>query len=174
MATVHAPILTKWTGGAFVPLNPAWATRADRAYAVDAEYMVEATEPRSERSHNHFFATVHESWMNLPENIAEHFPNETRLRKWCLIKAGYRNERTYPCETQAEAERLAAFIKPMDDYAVVMARDGTVTVYTAESQSKAAMGGKRFQESKTAVLDELARLTGTDVDTLKKNAGQAA
>ena len=172
--TTPAPILCRWTGEAFMPLNSAWAKRADAAYCVDAEYMVEAQEPRSQRSHNHFFAVVHEAWQNLPEHLADHFPDDVKLRKWCLIKAGYRNERTHPCRSQAEAENLAAFIKPMDSYAVVMARDCVVTVYTAESQSKAEMGAKRFQESKEAVLWVLAELTGTDIDTLKANAGQAA
>jgi hypothetical protein len=36
------------------------------------------------------------------------------------------------------------------------------------------MGKKRFQESKSAVLDELARLIGTSADDLRQNVGKAA
>jgi hypothetical protein len=125
-------------------------------------------------SHNQYFAAVTEAWKNLPEEYADQFPSVDHLRKWCLIKAGYRDERTIACSSKAEAQRIAAFIKPMDSFAVVVVREATVAVYTAKSQSMKAQGKKDFQESKAAVLEILAGMIGTSSETLKNNAGQAA
>jgi len=56
----------------------------------------------------------------------------------------------------------------MDDYAVVVARDAVVVVWTAKSQSMKAMGKVEFQRSKDAVLTECARLIGVDTGALKR------
>lgn len=105
---------------------------------------------------------MNEAWQNLPENMVEQFPTSEHLRKWCLIRAGYAEHRNIVAANKAEAQRLAAFVKPMDSYAVVTVRECVVTVYTAESQSMKAMGKQRFQESKDAVLSLLAAMIGTD------------
>ena len=76
--------------------------------------------------------------------------------------------------TAAEAVRVASFIKPMDDYAVVVPKGATVSVFTAKSQSMKAQGRKDFQESKTRVLDLLSDMIGVDRRTLDANAGRAA
>ena len=75
------------------------------------------------------------------------------MRKWALIRTGFRDERSIVCASKAEAERVAAFVKPMDDFAIVIAHEASVLVYTAKSQSMKAMGAKEFQRSKEAVLD---------------------
>lgn len=131
-------------------------------------------EHRSHASHGHFFASVQEAFNNLPEDIAGDFGDAEHLRKWCLIKAGYRDERTLACSSKAEALRLASFIRPMDGFAVVLVREATVTVYTARSQSLRAMGKDEFQKSKDSVFDVLAKLIGVDVAELSANAGQSA
>ena len=61
---------------------------------------------------------------------------------------------------------MASFIKPIDDYAVVIARDAAVIEYTAQSQSKKAMGADAFQASKQKVLDVLAEMIGVTADEL--------
>ena len=65
--------------------------------------------------------------------------------------------------------RVAAFVRPLDDFAVVETDGLVVTVYTAKSQSMRAMGKKTFQESKDAVLRVIAELIGTDPTTLKQS-----
>lgn len=117
-------------------------------------------EARSQASHNHFFAALNDAWLNLPEGEAERFPSAEHLRKWALIKAGYRDERTFVCGSKAEAQRLAAFVKPMDEYAVVVVREAVVTVWTAKSQSMRAMGKADFQRSKDDVLEVVAGMIG--------------
>lgn len=123
-------------------------------------------EARSKKSHDHYFVLVEEAWANLPEYEADRYPTSEHLRKAALIRAGYRDERSIVCASKAEAERVAAFIKPIDDYAIVIPREAVVTVYTAQSQSKKAMGAKAFQESKEAVLGVLAQMIGVEPVTL--------
>ena len=166
-----APISFEWDGEAMIPLNP---RLADRQYVVHEKYRLIPHEERSANSHRHYFAAVREAFENLPENVAENFASQDHLRKWALIRVGYRDERTIACSSKAEAQRVAAFCKPMDEYAVVVVREATVYQWTAQSQSMRAMGKKKFQDSKTKVLDILAEMIGTDTRTLQQNVGKAA
>lgn len=161
----------QWDGEAFVPLS---ARRADRLFVVGETYEMEVREHRSEASHRHYFAAINDAWGNLPEEIADRFATPDHLRRWCLIKAGHRDERTFVCKTRAEAVQLAAFMKPLDDYAVIVARETVVIVATAKSQSKKAMGAKVFQKSKDDVFRILGELLGTAPGQIEHNAGKAA
>ena len=168
------PILCAWTGEAFSPAGRIWAKRADERFVVGQEYMVEAHEPRSLQSHNHFFAALADAWQNLPEQMAETFASPDHLRRWALIKAGFRDERSIVCASKAEAKRLVAFIKPIDDYAVVVAHEAVVVVLTAKSQSMKAMGKRDFQASKDAVLQIVSDMIGSTTERLNQNAASAA
>jgi hypothetical protein len=170
MTAIH-PIAFTWDGDHMVPLSPA---AADRQYVVHETYRLVPYEDRSQASHNQYFAAVNEAWQNLPAEVAERFATAEHLRKLCLIKAGYRDERSIVAASKAEAQRLVAFIRPLDDYAVVLASEAVVTVYTAKSQSMKAMGKRVFQESKQAVLDICADLIGVAPAQLSSNAGRAA
>lgn len=165
------PIVFDWDGEAMVPRHPGLA---DRHYVVGQSYRLIPHEDRSVRSHRHYFACINDAWSNLPEHLAERLPTPDHLRKYALIKAGYRDERSIVAASKAEAQRLAAFMKPMDDYAVIVAREAVVTVYTAKSQSMKAMGKKTFMASKDAVLDVLSQMIGTSREALAKNAQRAA
>lgn len=156
-------------GGCFYPLASHKRYVAD-TYGEGEVVTLSPVEERSYASHGHYFALLHQAWLNLPEAYAERFPSEDHLRKWCLIKAGWRDERTTACASRAEAERVAAFIKPIDDYAIVVAREATVIVWTAKSQSMRAMGKEAFQKSKDDVLRVLSELIGADVTTLHNAA----
>lgn len=160
-----------WDGEHMTPLN---GRHADRQYVVGEHYRLAPFEDRSANSHNHYFASLAEAHANLPEDVAERFPTVEHMRKWALIKAGFRDERSIVCTSKAEALRVQSFIKPMDDYAVVLASDCVVKVFTATSQSVRAMGKADFQKSKQAVLDIVAGLIGVRATTLLDNAGKAA
>jgi hypothetical protein len=151
-----------------------FARVADREYVVGEAYTLVETQDRSQASHRHYFASVYEAWLNLPDELAERFPSSEHLRKYALIRAGYRDERTITCASRAEALRLAAFIKPMDEYAVVAVSEAVVRVYTAKSQSTRAMGRKVFQESKDAVLGALADMIGVTPKELAVVGGRDA
>lgn len=159
----------RWTGEAMVPLK-GFAQRCNEAFSVDGTYRLEAREERSLRTHNHFFAAVNDAWLNLPEDLVERFPTPEHLRKWCLIKAGFREERSIAAGSAQEAERIAAFVRPMDEYAVIVVRDAVVTVYTAKSQSYKAMNKQEFSEAKRAVLDQCGELVGVDSTMFEERA----
>jgi len=169
-----APIPFRWDGEAMHPVSQRFAVAADRAFVVGEVYHLVEHHDRSMRSHNHYFAAINDAWLSLPEHYAERFPTSEHLRKWALIRAGYADSRQFVCGSKAEAQRLAAFMKPMDQYAVVTFAEAAVTVWTAQSQSMKAMGRKVFQESKDRVLDILAGMIGVTAPELAREAGMAA
>ena len=158
-------------GEAMIPRRP---TLADKHYVVGLDYRLVPHEERSMRSHRYFFASVKEAWQNLPEDLAERFATPDHLRRYALIKAGYRDERSIVASSKAEALRVAAFIRPMDEFAGVAVRDAVVTGYEAKSQSTRAMGKAEFRASLDKVLDIVAGMIGTSRDTLAANADRAA
>ena len=161
MATV--PLLFRYEGeGEFQPATPYWGQRADKSYVVGEVYRLITHEERSQASHNHYFATIQNGFDNLPDSMRDQFPTAEHLRKKLLIRAGYADERSIVCASKAEAHRMAAFIRPSDEYAIVSVREAVVRVFTAQSQSMKAMGAKRFQESKQSVLDQLDDLLGVE------------
>jgi hypothetical protein len=127
-------------------------------------------EHRSKASHDHFFACVNEAWKSLPEDMAGDFPSPEHLRKWALIKAGFCSETRIVCANNAEALTLAAKAKQMDRYSLVAIDGKLVTIWTADSQRKDAMGRQQFQEAKERALHVLSDLLGTDVASLKEAA----
>jgi hypothetical protein len=153
----------EWNGEAMIPLHP---RRADKTFVVGQRYSLVQYEDRSEASHRHEFAWLREAWQSLPERLSERFPTETHLRKWSLIRAGYSDSHTITCRSKAEAVRVAAFIRPIDEFAVVIVQGTTVTRYTAKSQSKRAMGAKEFYESKERIMEVVARMLNVEPQEL--------
>jgi hypothetical protein len=166
---MNAALPFKWDGEVMRPL-PGFAKRCDAAFVIGEVYNLEAIEERSAASHRHYFATVNDAWQNLPERLTERFPTSEHLRKFCLIRAGYAEQRQIVASSKAEAQRLAAFIKPMDSFSLVSVRECVVIVWTAESQSMKAMGKERFQASKDAVLELLAVIIECDATEIGRAA----
>ena len=166
------PFVYTWTGDSFEPLKR-FQKACDEVFVIGERYTLEEVKGRSQRSHNHYFASVHEGWLNLPEATAERFASSEHLRKWALVRTGFHDQRSIVANSKAEALRIAAFIRPMDEFAIVVVSECTVTVYTAKSQSKKAMGGDVFQKSKQAVLELIATMIGTDAQTLRENGETA-
>lgn len=168
-----APIIFDWNGEAMIPLAR-FMRLCDNQFVVGEQYRMEAIEERSRISHNHYFASIHDAWLNLPEYMSDQFLTETHLRKHALIKAGYADKGSFACASKAEAIRLAAFIKPTDEYAIITVEECVVTRYTAQSQSVKAMGKEKFQASKTAVLEIISNMIGVAPRKLNKEAGRSA
>lgn len=169
------PLLYRYEGeGEFRAASEYWARRADLAFVIGETYKLVPHEDRSQSSHNHYFAAIADAWGNLPDALLDEYPTPEHLRKKLLIRAGYADERSVVCSSKAEAQRIAAFMKPMDDYAVITVREAVVRVYTAKSQSVKAMGAKEFQESKSKVLDALDALLGVDRGETERNARNVA
>lgn len=166
-----APMLFDWDGEAMVPRHP---KLADKHYVVGESYRLAPYEDRSMRSHRYYFASLNEAWKNLPEDLAERFATPEHLRKYALIKAGFHDSRSIAASSKAEALRIASFVRPVDEYAVVTVSEALVTIYTAKSQSVRAMGKKNFRASADAVLDIVSAMIGTSTETLRRNADRAA
>lgn len=163
-----APFPFVWTGEAMVP-PPGFAKRADQTFVIGERYVLAEVLERSAASHRHFFALVREAWMNLPEADALRFPNETALRKHCLIKAGFCDIQTTVCQFRTEARRLAAVLaRSPDDYTIVTVNGKVVTEYRAKSQDSRSMDKATFQDSKDKVLAILADMIGVEVATLQR------
>ena len=170
---MSAPLLiAEWEGDVLRPLLR-FMKELNARLVVGERYRIDIIEERSERSHRAYFAAVNEAWMSLPEDKADLFPTAEHLRKYALVKTGYADHRSIVCASKAEAVRLAAFIKPMDAFAVVTVRDAVVNVWTAKSQSSHAMGKKDFLASQQAVRDLCAGLIGVTGQALA-NEGEAA
>jgi len=166
------PLPFFWDGSAMVPPSR-FAKQADQQFVIGETYTLAEVQDRSSASHRHYFALINDAWMNLPEAQGERFPSAESLRKYALVKAGYRDERSIVCASKAEAHRVASFIKPMDEYAIVFVFEATVTVYTAKSQSVRAMGKAEFQASKDAVIAVLAEMIDVAPAVLQRQSEAA-
>jgi hypothetical protein len=163
MLMTDAPFLTRYEGdGQFSAPSGHWARECDKQFVVGGVYRMIEHHERSTATHSHYFAEISNAWATLPDDQLTEYPTAEHLRKKLLVKAGYADERSIVCASKAEAQRVAAFVKPMDEYAVVLVREAVVRVYTAQSQSYRAMGKKTFQESKEAVLRAIDELLGVE------------
>ncbi len=130
---------------------------------------------RSQASHGHYFATLRQCWLHMPENLQQDFPTSHILRKWALIKAGYRDEAIYAAETSEEAERVAVLARQIkDDYCIALVRDNVVKILTAKSQDAHHMDAATFNKSKDAVFDVIGALIGVPVEEIKENDRRSA
>lgn len=159
----------RWDGEA-MRIAGGFRKQADTSFVVGAVYHMEVVEDRSAKSHRHFFSAIAEAHASLPEAGADRFPTPDHLRKYALIRSGFASESQIVASSRAEALRIAAFIRPIDGYAVVTVREAVVSVWTAESQSMRAMGKERFQASKNAVLEFVSSLIGATPDEIMRSA----
>lgn len=168
-----APIAVRWDGESFVPISQRFARQADRDFVVGEVYTFVVEEPRSAKSHRHYFAQVTEAWQSLPESMDGRFPTADHLRAFALCMTNYRDERHIVCASRAEALRVAAFIRPMDEFAIVRTDGAMVEVWTAKTQNMRAMNKATFEASKTAVLAYLADMLSVPPEALRRQ-GEAA
>lgn len=159
------PMQFQWDGEAMRPRHP---RRADRHFVVGMTYVLAEWEERSQASHGHYFAELHNAWLNLPERLAEDFPTAEHLRKYALIKAGYCDERSIVCLAREEAQRVAALAGGLDPFAVVTVEGSLVRVFTAKSQSRRAMNRQDFQDSKSKVLEIVSAMIGVGREQLER------
>lgn len=131
---------------------------------------------RSQATHRHQFAWIKDAWATLPENLAAMPWAETpeTMRKHALIATGYHQTYTIDCGAMATARRVKSALVAAEagkhGYAIGRVVGPVATIWTPESQSLRAMGGKRFQESKTAILDWIATQIGVAPEMLVRAA----
>ena len=152
--------------------------RSNRLPSIDdgAAVIVTIEQGRSATSHKHQFAWIKDAWENLPESLQDMPWAETAetMRKHALIACGYHQSYMLDCGAKATALRIKAALVSAEyaahGYALGRVTGTTLQVWTPESQSVRAMGGKRFQESKTAILDWIADKIGVTPEQLRRNA----
>lgn len=160
---VSAPLRLRYEGeGDFRVVSNYWAAKADQEFVVGEVYAMVEHHDRSTASHNHYFAAVQNGFDNLPDHMKGEYPTAEHLRKKALIHCGYRDERDIVMPTKADAERVAAFMRPMDEYAIVVPVNCVVRVWTAKTQKKSAMDAREFQKSKSDVLEFIDDLLGVE------------
>lgn len=133
-------------------------------------YLLVDVEERSARSHDHEFAWLAEAFKHLPEHLTHDFPSPEHLRKRALIDAGFYQETIVDCGTKAAAERVAAFMRADDGFAVAVVRGCYAIKRVARSQSRRTMDKVEFQASKTAILEIVSALIGVTPDRLTREA----
>ena len=144
--------------------------------AHDEVVFVSIERGRSPNSHKHQFAWVNDAWQNLPEAEALQPYAETAetLRKHALIATGYHRTYTIDCGGKATAQRIKAELlraaTKAEGYALAQVKGPILRIWTPESQSVRAMGGKRFQESKSVIMDWIAGKLGVTADELRSRA----
>ena len=166
---MNAPISFHWDGESMVPLKR-FQRLCDKQFVVGEVYPLAVNEERSRATHNHYFASLHDAWLNLPEAVASDFPTEDHLRKYALIKAGFCDKREAVFSSVDDALHAAAIVKPADEYAIVEVSGQILRVYTAKSQSMRAMGKADFQASKEAVLEVVSGMVGVSPEELGRAA----
>ncbi len=158
------PILCVFRDGGLFPRGAAATARLNDEAGEGEIVTVTLEHQRSDRTHNHQFAEISEMWRTLPEWLADKpfAASADALRKHALIKTGYTNVETIVTDSAASAERVAAYVgnlaRQAHGYCIVSTDKRVVMVATPHSQSRKAMGAKRFQESKTAVLGWIGAL----------------
>lgn len=162
MSETPFPLRWQWDGEAMKPATRYWAREADKRYVVGETYTLDEVHMRSHATHAHYFACIKSAWESLPDNLRPQYPSAEHLRKFALINAGYCTQMQHVCKSGAEAERLAAAIKPYDTYQIVLVEGSIVTVYHALSQDHRSMDKQRFADSKEAVLRWIGDLIGAD------------
>lgn len=168
--SAEKPIMFHWDGEAMVPATPHWQRECDQRFVVGEAYTLEEIHARSHASHAHYFAVLKSIWDSLPDELRPQFGNPEILRKRALIRTGYHTMQQHVCKSAAEADRLAAVIRPYDDYQIVETQGCIVTVYHAFSQDMRSMDRAMFQESKERVLDWCADLIGADREEARRVA----
>ena len=153
------PIVLRYEGdGCFTPVGEKMRLLSDEQFVVGCRYTMVEQQDRSWSSHRHYFASIKEGWLNLPDNLVSEYLTPEHLRKKMLIKCGFADEQAVTFETRTDAARFMMYAQRMDEYAVVVISGSVVKIYTAKSQSAKEMGRKQFQESKRKVLEAIEDL----------------
>lgn len=165
------PILMTYTGDGFSISPGFWQKAADQHYVIGERYRMLHENVRSAKSHRHMFAMINDAHANLSDDKLELHPSPEALRKHALIECGYCDQQSFVCSSEAEARRLAAFLKPVDEFSIILSKRNIVTRYIAKSMSVKALGNKEFQIWKDAILTWIAAQIGTTPAALSANAG---
>jgi hypothetical protein len=158
-------ILAGWDGSALIPLHK-YQPMCDSALVIGERYIAALEPLSSPASRRHYFSCIHDLFASWPEAHPRQFQTEDHLRRWALIRCGFRAEQQFAAANKAEARRLASFLSADDEYAELSVNENVVIKWRALSQKQHAMGREQFGRSKTEVLAFLAGEVGVTVESL--------
>ena len=169
------PLPYVWNGQAMVP-EQKFTALARRQFTKDARYVLEPHHPVSHKERGHYFASIREAWGNLSPEAVARYPDPEHLRKWALIKSGWRKENYTVCDSEERADVLAAFLRKLDSLAVVVVEGKVVRTYLARSQKVGRpedgyMTDEEWKRSKQDVLDILSNQIGVTRKQLERSDG---
>lgn len=170
------PIECTWDSAAsvFRPTSPYQGRVASKHYGAGEVVRLMELPERSNASHNHLFAAIENTFQSLPPLLAERWPTVTHFRKYVTIKAGHCFSDSITCPSHADALRVAAWARKLDEFALVDVTGKVVTRFSAKSLSYRAIGDKKeFQRIKDKILEVLADQIGVTSGELSR-AGEAA
>ena len=158
-------ILCGWDGEHLIPLRK-YAAICDRELTIGERFICGIEPLSSPASRRHFFAVINELFESWPETHPRQFATPDHLRRWALIRCGFRSERQFAAASPAEARRLATFLHGGDEYAEIAVNGNVVVEWKALSQKSYAMGREQFAKSKAETLAFLAEQVGVTVESL--------
>lgn len=177
-------VVCTWNGDAFAPLGSFLDDCRSAYQAGERIALQEAEEPDHslDKFRAAYMAQVNETWANLSEAAARRYTSPTKLRRWALIKAGWRTERHMVLDTEANAITAASFLMRLNDEAIIVQRRNVVAVYLARSQKLRRkhhdddddrMTREEFKQSADdvlAILRETIHVTKADLERAGKVA----
>jgi hypothetical protein len=158
------PIPCRWDGDAMVPVK-GYAGKCDQQWVIGQVYAVDTEESRSKAAHNRYFATIHDIWKTLPDDLIARYPTSDHMRKSGLIATGYCMVKAFPFTSAAQMRALRPLLASIaNEFTEYENQGATLLVKEPESQSHKAMGKTRFNASVTAVENWAAALVGATGD----------
>lgn len=146
-----------------------------------------AFDQHSTPQRNRYFAVIRALYMHWPERhlitgaAIEFQPeDETHLRKWLQVKAGYKTVTTVevpsadPAITKLVMLATESIIKAAGGYAFIRPHGDGLAVFTSRSIKVHALSGKEFTRLNDAVAEVIANETGHDPEQLLRETERAA
>src|SRR5580700_9705319 len=122
-----------WDGSNPVPLRR-YAKMLDDSLVIGERYLTTFEPLSSAKTRSHYFATIGDIFASWPEAHPRQFVTPDHLRRWALIRCGFRGERQFAAASAAEARRLATFLHQGDEYAEIAVNGNVIVEWKALSQ----------------------------------------
>ena len=162
----------EWDGEVARPLRR-FEAQAARELVIGEVYLFEPVEEAQSARDRAYHAAIREAWTNLPEHIAEEFPNPTDFRKYLLVKAGFCTTTRLPFASARAAIDALPLLRY--DGAVVQVAGAVVTVRRPMSQKlRGGMSKEERHRSYQETQDLAASMIGVSQNDLASNAARAA
>jgi hypothetical protein len=171
--TILRQLVFQWNGTAMVPTER-FTTLAKNQFVEGAFYVLQPHDEVSHRERGFYHASVKAAWDNLDADAVARYPTADDLRKWALIKSGWRVENFTVCGTAKDALKLSAFVKDhLQRQSVVAVSGNVVSTYVARTQKVGNpelgyMTTEEWKQSNQDVLDILSQDIGVTRKVLEK------